>query len=349
MTAGRPRRGGLVVAALAATLGVAAVAGVAVGSVPLSPGTVLGIVTHRLTGLTDPSGWTLTQDAIVWDVRLPRVLFAAVAGAGLAMVGVAAQVLVANPLADPFLLGVSSGAALGAVTSLVTGVAVFGVTSHALAGFVGALAAFSLVWLLATRTEGGLTAHRLLLTGVLVSNALLGATSYVVLQAADPSSTHSALFWLFGSLADAGWDDLGLPTLVVAACGLGLFARARGLNALQIGEEHAAGLGVPAGRLRAELFAVTSLITGVLVALCGCVHFVGLVTPHLARRVVGHGHRRLLPVAALTGAVFLVLADLAARTLLSPEEIPVGILTTVAGAAFALAVLARRGRRAGRA
>ncbi|RZQ61872.1 iron ABC transporter permease [Amycolatopsis suaedae] len=329
--------------ALAVLLVLAMTAGIAYGSVTVPPDVVWQVLFHRITALGDPSGWTLTQDAIVWDLRLPRVLLSALVGAGLAVVGVATQALVRNPLADPFLLGISSGASVGAVASIVLGVSFWGVTSHALAGVVGAMLTFGLVYLLA-RTWGGLAPTRLLLVGVVVGYALLGVTNYLVLQADDPGKTNSALFWLFGSLAGARWADLGVPAVALAVGIVALLARARGMNALLVGDETAAGLGVPANRLRGELFTSTSLVTGVMVALSGAIYFVGLVVPHAVRLLVGSDHRRVLPAAVLAGAGFLVLVDLLARFLLRPQEIPVGVLTSVIGAPVFLALMARRRR-----
>ncbi|MGH3622513.1 MAG: FecCD family ABC transporter permease [Sciscionella sp.] len=335
------RRTVIVFAALAALLLVAVTAGIAYGSVTVSPTVVWQVLWHRITGLGDPSGWTLAQDGIVWDLRLPRVVLAALVGAGLAVVGVSAQVLVRNPLADPFLLGISSGAAVGAVTSIVVGVSFWGVTSHALAGFLGALVAFAVVYLLARR-GGGLAPTRLLLVGVVVGQALLGVTNYLVLQADDPGKTNSALFWLLGSLAGARWSDLGVPAGALVLGIVVLLARGQGLNALLVGDETAASLGVSPTRLRGELFATTSLVTGVMVALSGSIYFVGLVVPHAVRLLLGSDHRTVLPAAALLGAGFLVLVDLIARSVLRPQELPVGIVTAMIGAPVFLLLMRRR-------
>ncbi|WP_218952086.1 FecCD family ABC transporter permease [Amycolatopsis anabasis] len=335
------RRTALVFAALAVVLLAAATAGIAYGSVTVAPGVVWRILFHRITGLGDPGGWTLTQDGIVWNLRLPRVLLAALVGAGLAVVGVAAQALVRNPLADPYLLGISSGACVGAVLSIVVGLNFWGVTSHALAGFVGALGTFAVVYLL-SRRGGALAPTRLLLVGVVIGHALLGVTNFLVLQADDPGKTNSALFWLLGSLSGARWADLGIPAAALALGLVALLARGRGLNALLVGDETAASIGVPPGRLRRELFGTTSLVTGVMVALSGSIYFVGLVVPHAVRLLVGSDHRKVLPAAALAGAGFLILVDLAARSVLAPQEIPVGIVTAVIGAPVFLLLMSRR-------
>jgi iron complex transport system permease protein len=330
----------VVFAGLVALLVVAVTAGIACGSVTVPPLAVWRILWFRLTGLGTPT-WTAAQDAIVWNLRLPRVLLGAVVGAGLSAVGVSTQALVRNPVADPYLLGISSGATVGAVASLVVGISFWGATSPALAGFLGALVTFAVVYLLARR-GGALAPTRLLLVGVVLGQALLGITNYLVLQADDPGKTNSALFWILGSLAGARWGDLGVPAIALVIGVTALLARARGLNTLLVGDETAASLGVAPGRLRRELFATTSLVTGVMVALSGSIYFVGLVVPHAVRLLLGSDHRRVLPAALLAGAAFLVLVDLLARFLLRPQELPVGILTAVIGAPVFLVLMSRR-------
>ncbi|RZS44734.1 iron complex transport system permease protein [Herbihabitans rhizosphaerae] len=335
------RRTTVVYAALLTVLAIAITAGIGYGSVWVPPDVVWQVLTHRLTGLGDPNNWTITQDGIVWDLRLPRVLLAAMVGAGHAVVGVAAQALVRNPLADPFLLGISSGACVGAVASIVVGISFWGVTSHALAGVAGALITFLIVYLLAAR-GGSLSPTRLLLVGVVTGHALLGVANFLVLQADDPGKTNSSLFWLLGSLAGARWTDLGVPAAALSIGLAALLVRGRGLNALLVGDETANALGVPPGRLRRELFATTSLVTGVVVALSGSIYFVGLVVPHAVRLLLGSDHRRVLPAAAIAGAAFLVLVDLAARSVLAPQEVPVGVVTAVIGAPVFLLLMSRR-------
>lgn len=326
---------------LVAVLLVAMTAGVAYGSVDVPLELVWPIAVHHTFGLGDPTSWTQIQDGIVWELRVPRVLLGVVVGAGLAVVGVAAQALVRNPLADPYLLGISSGASVGAVSALVLGITIGGVASTGAAAFAGALVTFLLVYLLARR-GGGFAPSRLVLAGVAVGYALAGVTSYLVLQADDPGTTNSVLFWLLGSLGAARWEDLGVPMAVLVAGLLIVLARARSLNALLVGDETASGLGVAPNQLRRELFATTSLVTGVMVSLSGGIGFVGLVIPHAARLLVGSDHRRLLPAAALAGAAFLVLVDLAARFVLRPQELPVGIVTSVIGAPAFLLLMSRR-------
>lgn len=335
------RRTAAVFGLLGVLLVVAVTAGVAFGSITIPVGTVWQIVVHRLTGWGDPSRWSQIQDAIVWRLRMPRVLLAAVVGAGLAVVGVAVQALVRNPLADPYLLGVTSGASVGAVTALVLGVGAVGIASIGAAAFVGALATFVVVYLLA-RGGGSFAPTRLLLVGAAMAYGLYGLTTFLVMQADDPGKTNSVLFWLLGSLAGVSWSNLGIPTVALAVGILALLARARALNALLMGDETAASLGVAPARLRKELFAVASLVTGIMVALSGGIGFVGLVVPHGVRLLLGSDHRKVLVGSALAGAVFLVVVDLLARFVLRPEELPAGVLTSIIGAPALLLLISRR-------
>ncbi|MGW4079888.1 FecCD family ABC transporter permease [Streptomyces asiaticus] len=325
---------------LAVALLAALTAAVAWGSTSIPPGEVWSVVWRRLTGHAPRPG---TNDLIVWQLRLPRALLAALVGAGLGLVGTAMQALVRNPLADPYFLGVSNGASLGAVAAIVLGLGTWGALGLGLsaAAFAGALATFALVWAVARR-GGGFAPLRLVLAGVAIGQFLSGFTSYLVLQAGDEQQTHSVLFWLMGSLGGASWPLLAAPAVAVPAVLLLLQARARGLNALLMGDETAAGLGIDVVRLRRELFAVTSLLTGVLVAVSGAIAFVALMVPHVCRLVVGGDHRRLLPLSALFGALLLVVVDLVCRTAMEAQELPVGVVTSLIGAPALLYLLDRR-------
>ncbi|RLL69773.1 iron ABC transporter permease [Streptomyces sp. Z26] len=330
---------GPLAAVLAVALLAALTAAVARGSTSVPPAEVWGVVWRRLSARPQAG----TDDLVVWQLRVPRALLAALVGAGLGLAGAAVQALVRNPLADPHLLGVSSGASLGAVAALVLGAGAGDALGVGLSGaaFAGALATFALVWAVAVR-GGGLAPLRLVLAGVAIGQFLAGLTSYLVLQAGDEQRTQSVLFWLLGSLGGANWQQLTLPALAVPAAGLWLQARARALNALLMGDETAAGLGVDATRLRRELFTATSVLTGVLVAVSGAVAFVALMVPHACRLAVGGDHRRLLPVAALSGALLLVVVDLVCRTAMDTRELPLGVVTSLLGAPTLLWLLDRR-------
>lgn len=327
---------GLVVA-LAVTLTVA----VGAGPVAVPPASVLAVLGDRL-GVTSLGGYPGAHEAIVWQVRLPRVLLAALVGAGLAVCGVALQAMVRNALADPYLLGINSGASCGAAAAILFGV-LAGAGPYALSGsaFLGAVGASVLV-LLAARSGGRVTSVRMLLAGVAVGYALSGLTSFLVFASGSAEGARSVMFWLLGSLGLARWDAmLAVVAVVVLLTVTVLTLWGRPLDALAAGDETAHTLGVPPDRFRLLLLALVSLCVAVVVAASGSIGFVGLVVPHLARRAVGAVHARVVPVAALSGAMLLVWADTAARTVLAPQEVPIGILTSVVGAPFLLVLIRR--------
>ncbi|MFJ8187019.1 MULTISPECIES: FecCD family ABC transporter permease [unclassified Streptomyces] len=329
---------------LAVTLAVSATAGLAIGSVRVPPGQVWGIVTHALgAGWTEPD-WSRARETIVLDVRAPRVLLGAVAGAGLAVVGTALQALIRNPLAEPYLLGVSSGASLGAVSVIVFGVTLFGPASLSVAAFAGALGALVLVYATA-RTGGRITSARLVLSGVAVAAMLTAVLDLLLLATDRGNEARAVLAWTLGGLGGVTWDTVRLPGAALLLGVAVLMVQARNLNLLLAGEEAATTMGLDVARFRARMFVVLSLVTGILVAACGPIGFVGLMVPHIVRIAVGGDHRRVLPTAALGGAVFLVWADIAARVVVAPMEIPVGVLTALCGGPFFLWLMRRTARR----
>ncbi|KOT88877.1 iron ABC transporter [Streptomyces sp. NRRL F-5755] len=330
----------LVLTVLLAALLAAGLAGLVLGSVTIPPGDVLRI----LTGDAPPGPYP----TIVLDVRLPRVLLGAVVGAGLAVIGTVLQALVRNPLADPFLLGASSGASTGAVMVVVLGVGggVATTVSMPLGAFAGSLAALVAVYAMARR-GGTMTTGRLVLAGVAVQYILSALTSLVLVTAAEAEHLRAIMLWTLGGLGQARWNTLWLPAAVLLAGLALLLTLARPLDLLLVGEEGATALGLDTGRFRAAVFVLASLVTGVLVAASGSIGFVGLMVPHAVRMLVGASHRALLPVAALAGAAFVVLADLLARTVAGSQEIPVGVVTALAGGPFFLWLLRRTTRTEG--
>ena len=301
---------------------------------------VLAILARQLFGIEPAVAVSVGQDSIVWQLRAPRVLLGALVGAGLALVGTALQAVTRNPLADPHLLGVSSGAAFGAVLVVLYLGEFAGMLSLPLAAFVGAMASMLLVLALASR-GGRLHSERLLLAGVAVSFVMMAASN-LLLYLGNPHAASSVLFWMLGGLGLARWELLWLPALCLALALAVLLGLGRALNALMAGEQSAVSLGLEPRRVRLVVFVVASLLTGVLVSLSGAIGFVGLMLPHVARFLVGAEHRRVLPVAALLGALFLVWVDVAARTWLAPQDLPIGIVTAAIGGAFFVALLRRR-------
>ena len=335
-------RTGPLVAALVVVLLASVVAGVALGPVSIPFGRVAGFLQAAVTG-----GRVEAVDAgqyrIVWDIRLPRVLLAAVVGAGLSVVGVAIQAVVRNALADPYVLGISSGASVGATAVATLGLfASLGVYALSAAAFLSALGATALVYL-AARTRAGLTPLRLVLTGTAMAYGFQAVALLLVFQAPHGEAARAAMFWLLGSLGGVTWGSLPVAAVVVALGIAYLLANGRRLNGLSMGDETATTLGIDVGRTRRTLFVVTAGMTGVLVAVSGAVGFVGLMLPHLVRMVVGSDHRKVLVVAPLAGASFLIWVDVAARMLAAPEELPLGVITAALGMPCFVFLMRRRG------
>jgi iron complex transport system permease protein len=301
--------------------------GIALGAVSLPLDRVLA----ALRGVGD-----VTDQSIVRELRLPRVLLAAAVGAGLAMSGGALQGTMRNPLAEPYLLGVSGGAAVGAVLSMTFGVvSPTGITAFA---FLGAAAATGLVTALA-RVVGGSGDTRLLLMAGVVVGAFANAAILVALADAPPERLRGALWWMMGSAADASWGAVGRSTGALLLLGGLLVWRARDLDVLALGSEPAAALGVDVDRASQHIFLVASWLAAATVASAGLVGFVGLVVPNLARALGARQHRPLLLLSALYGAILLVLADLLARTVRAPAELPLGAVTALVGVPFFLSQL----------
>lgn len=338
--AGGRRRPAVVAGILALLLLLAATASVAAGSASIDAGMVWRIILGRVWPELVAADWTAGQERIVLDLRLPRILLGILVGAGLATVGTVLQAVTRNPLADPYLFGVSAGASVGAVAVIVHLGDAVGIVTLPLAAFAGAAGSLVLV-LAAATTPTGISRERLLLAGVAVSFVLMAVTNFLIFSG-DQRAAHAVVFWMLGGLGLARWDFLLLPTIVVGAGLLGLGLASRTLDALLLGDETAQSLGVSVARTRILLFAVCALLTGTLVALAGAIGFVGLMVPHIARRLVGGRHQVMLPVAALLGALLLVVVDVLARTALSPQELPIGIITGAVGGLFFVWLMRRR-------
>ncbi len=302
----------------------------------------------RLSGLGEALGAGEREVAlrILLEVRLPRVLLAAVLGGSLTVAGIAFQALLRNPLADPYVLGVSGGASLGGVLALLLGLGTAGGLLGALGvpglAFLGAMGALVLIERIAS-VGGRFTIHTILLTGV-IFNAFSAAVIYFVQSIASLEQLHAIVFYLMGRVPyEYGLGGVGLLALFCLLVSGGVLRMARDYNALSLGEESAQQLGVEVERVRRHTYVLGSLLTGLTVALAGLIGFVGLVVPHLLRMLLGPDHRLLVPTGFLAGGAFLVLADLAARTVAAPGEIPVGVLTALIGGPFFLALLRRRG------
>ena len=333
---GRSIQGLLVLGAsvLASLALIAVVVGISVGigDLPIPLSTTFAAVTNRL-------GWTAVElnrihETVIWDYRLSRALVASCCGAGLALSGAIMQSLLRNPLAEPYVLGISAGASTGAVAIVILGVGA-GAVTLSVGAFAGAFAAFLFVALLSNGTRGG--ADRTILAGVAASQLFNAATSYVVTTSGNAQQARDVMFWLLGSFGGVRWPEFALVSVVV---GFGLVIclfYARVLDTFAFGDESAAALGVDIGRTRIALFALTAVMTATIVSMVGTIGFVGLVVPHAARFLIGPGHARLLPVAALFGAIFMVAADIISRIIIPQQILPIGVVTALFGApAFAL-------------
>lgn len=315
-----------------------------VGSVRVPPSAVVSIVADHLPWMTIDGTGSDAWDAIIWQLRLPRVVLAGLVGAALAVSGATYQGLFRNPLADPFLIGVAAGAGLGATIVLVSGLPAHyaGVALLPIAAFGGATLAVAVAYLVARRT-GRMSLSTLILAGVAVAS-ISGALTSLIMIRANPD-VRPVLGWLLGGFAGARWSHAAvvLPYLAVGTAGMLLYARV--LNVLQLGEDEAEQLGVRVERTKIVLVVLATLTTAAAVSVSGVIGFIGLMAPHAVRLVWGRDHRTLIPMAMLLGAAFLILADLVARTVASPSELPVGIVTAFCGGPFFLYLLVRMNRR----
>ncbi|WP_307792989.1 FecCD family ABC transporter permease [Glycomyces niveus] len=314
-------------------------AAITLGPADVSLVNVRDILLNHLAGAEIPV--RVSKEAIVWQDRLPRALVAAACGAGLGLCGLILQSLLRNPLADPYVLGISSGASSGAVVVAILGVgsAGLGVPGGA---FVGSLVSFGAVLLIARLAGGG--DDKLILAGIAVTQLFSAITSFVIFAFADSDATRGVMFWLLGSLEGVRWNGAALCGLAALAGTVLCLARAHVLDAFAFGDDVAASLGVHVGRERAVLITAAALLTAVMVSVAGAIGFVGLVLPHAARFLAGPLHLRLVPVTALVGAVFMVWVDAVSRIAFSPSPLPIGVSTALVGVPVFIAIMYRRRR-----
>ncbi|GAA2530035.1 MULTISPECIES: FecCD family ABC transporter permease [Streptomyces] len=332
----------LACAALFAVLLISIVVAIGLGAAVITPGETARYLWAAVSGGRIAADEVTTYQ-IIWEIRTPRVLLAALVGAGLSAIGVAIQAMVRNALADPFVLGVSSGASAGAVAVTVTGgLAALGIYAVSAGAFIGALVASLLVYV-ASSSRGSLSPLRLVLTGVAMSLGLQAVMSLMIYFAPDSEATSMVLYWTMGSFGAASWGALPVVSVVVLLGLVVLYRYGRALDVLALGDETAASLGVSPDRHRKALLVLVSLVTGVMVAVSGAIAFVGLVMPHVVRMVVGATHARVLAVAPLSGAIFMVWVDLVSRTLVAPRELPLGVITALVGVPVFVGLMRRKG------
>ncbi|MCR8656810.1 FecCD family ABC transporter permease [Paenibacillus endoradicis] len=319
---------------------------IGIGPVSVAPKTVFLILMNKVPYLTDfiPDNWTLLEHNIVWGLRFPRVLLGMIVGASLAVTGVAMQALVRNHLADPFILGVSSGASATATLGMLFGVFAF-LGSYALpiSAFLGSAITIIIVYTI-SRVKGRINITQLLLSGVALAMIMDAIKNVITLSAPNALGIHNATFWLSGSLAGARWGYLTLPFVTMLVCVVILMINYRSLNALLLGDETAGTLGYDVRVMQKVLILVASLLAGTTIAVSGSIGFVGLMVPHIARLLVGSDHRKVLPISAFIGGILVVWTDVVARIVIAPGELPLGILTALIGGPFFIWLLKKNSK-----
>lgn len=342
----------LVVALLCAALILSIFLALGLGAVHISLPDTYAIIMNRLFGIERPGTAEVLRSAnasIIWKIRFPRVLLGVAAGAGLALCGSVMQATVQNPLAEPYILGISSGASLGATIAVFIGTAIplaGSISSVSLLAFLGAAGATGAVLFLASM-GGQATSGKLILSGTIINAICTSFSNFIISVSGDGNGMLSIKFWTMGSLTRGSWNNLILPSCIVAASCIFFLSQYRTLNTMLLGDEAASTLGVNLSFYRKLYMSAAALLTGVLVSACGMIGFVGLMIPHIARAVVGADHRRLLPITILMGGIFLVWADALARVIIPNGELAIGIVTSMIGAPFFAYILIKRHYRFG--
>lgn len=334
-----------VISVLIVLLAVISVLAVAVGPVPVPIEKVLEVLKDVLLRQTTPEAYSQSQYHIIWNIRMPRIIMSIVSGAGLAVSGTVMQAIVRNPIADPYILGVSSGASTGAsIALLFPSVVLFhGGMSVTVTAFLGAMLASVVVYSLAySRESRSINPTSLILAGTAVGAILNSITNLLIFIAQNKDSISSIYYWQMGSLASSQWTDIPIPTvIVIAGCSI-ILLYTKKMNLLMIGEEDAYALGLNIRSVRLILMVCSSFMVAAIVANTGIIGFVGLMIPHIVRLIVGSDNTKVVPLSALAGAIFLILADTVARTIFGSTELPIGIVTAFTGAPFFLYLMKKK-------
>lgn len=340
MPISRNKKWALCIIVLFAVLLLVIILSTGIGVANVTPSKIIRIVLNSLPFINFEKNWGESEELIIMEWRLPRVLIACIIGAGLALAGVVFQALLRNPLAEPYILGVSSGGSLGAVIAIMAGIgSVKGISTLPFFAFLGALSTMFLVYSIA-RVGRRVPAHTLLLAGVIV-NAFFSAIIMFLVSIIRADETHKFLLWSMGNLNPVETKLTVISMSLIILGSFALYYYSNSFNLFSLGEESAAQLGVEVERVKIITFILASLITGAAVSVCGIIGFVGLIVPHIVRMIIGPDHRILMPTSALAGASFLVLADTIARTIIAPFEIPVGVVTAICGGPFFIYLLKR--------
>lgn len=317
---------------------VSIIMGITFGPVPIQAKDVAKILYYKIFNIDTLEALELLSTSrtdIIWNIRLPRVLMAVVVGSGLALSGVAMQAIVKNPLANPYILGISSGASLGATMGILLGsfywMGTYGVSFGA---FVGALFTSLFVFTIAFSGTGRGNTIKLLLAGMAINAICSAFTNFIIYMAKDAEGIRSVTFWSMGGLTSASWNLLPIPLVVTVIITVFFLTQFRILNVLLLGEESAMTLGIDVAKIRKVYLVLTSCVTGVVVAASGTIGFVGLIVPHIVRMLVGSDHKRVLPISVLAGGIFLIWCDVFARMVIHNSELPIGIVTAMIGGPF---------------
>ena len=325
---------------MALFLGASIVFAIHIGAVDLTPEWIYQILVNHLTGKEIYAvEWPAYADGIVWGMRLPKVLVASCVGAGLSLVGILMQAMTKNSMADPYLLGISSGASAGATAAILVGsLPIIGAVTVQAGAFIGAIVSSVLVFILAG-ASGRVSSTKLILSGTAISALFSSMSNFMIFMQNNEKKLSSVLFWMSGSFASAKWVDVLPVFIVLIICIVIILLENRALDALLLGEEMAITIGVDVPKLKILIIIMSALVTGVMVSVSGTIGFVGLVIPHISRSLVGTAHKRMVPFSALLGAILMIWADAIARVVVAPSELPIGVVTAFIGAPFFLFLL----------
>ncbi|MDR5587136.1 MULTISPECIES: iron ABC transporter permease [Clostridium] len=332
------------VIALTAILAGAAVGAIAIGSTYIEPGEVYKVLLSKLTnGIVYSDIGTIMTQNIIWEIRFPRVLLGAICGAGLAICGVLMQCVTKNPIAEPYILGISSGASCGAVFVIVLGgMSLLGINSIRAGAFLGSLISGMLVFAIGTQMGKATSTTRLVLSGMAISTIFSALTNLIIYSAENSNQAKSALFWTVGSLGGAKWDVLLFPFIILVVVMIIALMISKSLDILLLGDDSAIILGINIKLIKSIILILATLLTSSLVSITGAIGFIGLVVPHICRTIVGSDHKKLIILSSLIGAIFLITVDIIARGLFPPIEIPIGIITSLVGGPFFLYLISKK-------
>lgn len=326
--------------AMSVALALSVILAIHIGAVDLTPEWIYQIMINHLSGKEVYTvEWPAFADGIVWGMRLPKVLVAACVGAGLSLVGIMMQAMTKNSMADPYLLGISSGASCGATAAILVGsLPLIGAVTVQAGAFVGAIISSVLVFVMAG-ASGRVSSTKLILSGTAISALFSAMSNLLIFMQNNDRKLSSVLFWMTGSFASAAWKDV-LPVLIsLVICITVMLLLNKAFDALLLGEEIAITIGVDVPKMKILIIVMSALVTGVMVSVSGTIGFVGLVVPHISRSLVGTSHRRMIPFSALLGAILMIWADAIARVVVAPSELPIGVVTAFIGAPFFLFLL----------